>query len=52
MRLTPEQEAVQRGYFIGEGGSHKAALLAVKDKPAPPSKHNDDDVERRAFDQL
>lgn len=52
LKPTPEQEAVQRGYFIGQGGSHKAALLAVKDKPAPPSKHNDDDVERRAFDQL
>lgn len=47
--ITPEQEAVQRGYFIGEGGSHKAALRAVKNTPAP---HNDDDVERRAFDQL
>lgn len=52
LKPTPEQEAVERGYFIGEGGSHKAAQRAVKNPPAPAPKQHDDDVERRAFEQL
>ncbi len=44
MRPTAEQEAVERGYFIGQGGSHKQALQAVK--------HTDEDIARRALKDL
>lgn len=44
MQPTPEQEAVERGYFIGQGGSHKAALIAAQASGKT--------TEQRAFDDL